>query len=177
MSACVTNTRYLHTRREGQFSWHATHKNSVHKSMSSWWLAWKFLDGMRTMSLRSPFFSTGGLACLVSTFAQNERPYSHNGSWAARGHASRVAPTADSRVFSYRCGVGILFALTEGREQTDKKRLKYHGGILPREQPHRRIVEPSCRVYACALRFPGLVWLARTAPPEEWQVWMLRHRR
>src|SRR6266705_1556050 len=65
-------------------------------------------------------------------------------------HAYRAAPAADPRAFSYPCGVGITFALAEGREQTDKKRLKYHGGILPRGQPHGRLVEPLCRVFACA---------------------------
>src|SRR2546422_3066208 len=69
------------------------------------------------------------------------------------------------------CGVGITFALAEGREQMDKKRLKYHGGILPRGQPHGRLMELLCSVYACASRLPGLVWLARTAPPEEWRGW------
>jgi hypothetical protein len=36
--------RYLYTRRTGQYCRHATPRNSVHKSTSSWWLSSKFLD-------------------------------------------------------------------------------------------------------------------------------------
>src|SRR5215471_15398114 len=41
-----------HTPR-GHFSQPGPHRNSVHQSMSSWWVARKFLDGMRTGSPRS----------------------------------------------------------------------------------------------------------------------------
>ena len=41
-----------------QFSPHATYRNSVHKSTSSWWMARKFLDGMRTRSPRSRTLAT-----------------------------------------------------------------------------------------------------------------------
>jgi hypothetical protein len=77
-------------------------------------------------------------------------------------HGSRAPPAAEPRAFSHPCGVGILFALTKGREQTDKKRLKYHGGILPRGQPHECIMEPPCSVYACASRFQAACgWLGQ----------------
>ena len=75
-------------------------------------------------------------------------------------HAYRAAPAATPRAYAYPCGVGIPFALAEGREHTDKKRLKYHGGILPRGQPHGRLVEPLCSVFACASCFQVLCgWL------------------
>jgi hypothetical protein len=45
-------------RREGQYCQHHVHRNSVHKTMSSWWLARKFLDGMRMGSFRSRTLAT-----------------------------------------------------------------------------------------------------------------------
>jgi hypothetical protein len=49
----TVSARYRYTRREGHFSQHGTHRNSVHQSTSSWWVACKFLDSMRTESPRS----------------------------------------------------------------------------------------------------------------------------
>ena len=43
---------------EGQFSQQNVYGNSVHQSTSSWWLARKFWDGMRTGSLRSRLLAT-----------------------------------------------------------------------------------------------------------------------
>jgi hypothetical protein len=48
------NARYRDTRREGQCCRYATHRNSVHQSTLSWWVAWKFLDSMRTESPPHP---------------------------------------------------------------------------------------------------------------------------
>src|SRR5262249_12241745 len=42
------NARYRYTRRGGHHGCPAVHRNSVQKSTSSWWLARKFLDSMRT---------------------------------------------------------------------------------------------------------------------------------
>lgn len=44
------NTRFLYTSRDGQSCQHHVHGNSVHKSTSSWWLAWKFFDSMPTLT-------------------------------------------------------------------------------------------------------------------------------
>jgi hypothetical protein len=52
------NARYLHARREGQYCRQNVYGNSVHQSTSSWWVAWKFLDGMRTRSPRSRTLAT-----------------------------------------------------------------------------------------------------------------------
>ena len=110
------------------------------------------IAGLQGASARFPFPRLLG-AFRLDVFAHNERPSSQNEACAAHGHASRAAPAATPRAFASPCGVGIPFALAEGREHTDKKRLKYHGGILPRGQPHGRLVEPLCRVFACTSRF------------------------
>jgi len=48
------NPRYRYMIRKGQFYRHNVHGNSVHKSMSSWWLAWKFLDSTRVVWVPGP---------------------------------------------------------------------------------------------------------------------------
>jgi hypothetical protein len=52
------NARYLHTIRAGQSCRHTVYGNSILQSMSSWWMARKFLDGMRTGSPHSRTLAT-----------------------------------------------------------------------------------------------------------------------
>ncbi len=50
---CTKNARYWDKAPGGCAGRQDPHRNSVHKSTSSWWLARTFLDGMRTESPRS----------------------------------------------------------------------------------------------------------------------------
>ena|SRR5438132_11234397 len=50
----TVSARYRYMIRKGQFYRHNVHGNSVHKSMSSWWLAWKFLDSTRVVWVPGP---------------------------------------------------------------------------------------------------------------------------
>jgi hypothetical protein len=73
----AANTRYLYTRLEGPCCQDNVHRNTVYQSMSRWWRARKFLDGMWTGELCSrngrgivskrrhlphPIFRTSGLS-------------------------------------------------------------------------------------------------------------------
>jgi len=49
----TVSARYLDIRHEGQYYRQNVHGHPVHQSTSSWWLARKSLDGMRTGSPRS----------------------------------------------------------------------------------------------------------------------------
>jgi len=53
----TVSPRFQDTIGRGQFHWHNMHGNSVHKSTSSWSLAWKFFDSMKTASPRESTFA------------------------------------------------------------------------------------------------------------------------
>src|SRR5262245_32517154 len=54
----TVNARFLHTSHEGQCCRYHMHRNSVYKSMSSWWVARKFLDNLQTESPRRHALAT-----------------------------------------------------------------------------------------------------------------------
>jgi hypothetical protein len=47
----TVSARYRGTMREGPYCQHDVHRNAIQKSMSSCWLAVKFLDGKRVTSI------------------------------------------------------------------------------------------------------------------------------
>jgi len=86
---CAANTRYLDTGCEGHYCRYTMHRNSVQQSVSSWWVAGKFVEGstkvprlqarpwlgyqsmiMHRSTTAAPKASSHSLACFAAHFGQ-----------------------------------------------------------------------------------------------------------